>query len=211
MKTLGRGSLASCLKALIDVVYFLSFLPAVLLVVLAVLIPFFADSTHLTVHPRVLLQLRPEVFAVLPGESGPVPDVTIERAVADLAVEGVSAGRMALGLAWAGVLWVFLFLALRQLRAIFRTLKEGHPFVPENARRIRFLGIAAIAFELLYRGSIFWMYFAFVANRFGISGVRLRPLFDPAWGAILAGLVLLVISEVFRVGAEMKAEQELTV
>lgn len=211
MKTLGRGSLASFLKALIDIGYFLSFVPAILLVVLAALIPVFSDSTHLTVHPRVLMQLRPEAFEVFPGEDGNARAVTIERAVAQLSVEGVSARRMAIGLVFTGVFWVFLFVALRQLRAIFRTLKAGDPFVPENARRIRFLAFTIIAFQLLYRGALFWMYFAFVLNQFGISGVRLRPLFDPNGAVIFAGLVLLVIAEVFRVGADMKAEQELTV
>ena len=135
----------------------------------------------------------------------------IEKAVALLEVEGVSAGRMAVGLGVAWMFWGFMFVGLRKIRAIFRTLKEGDPFVLENAARIRFLGVATIAFELLYRGAIFWMYFAFVANQFGISGVSLRPLFEPSFAILGAGLILIVIAEVFRVGAELRSEQELTI
>lgn len=210
MKTLGRGSLASALKALFDVLYYLSFVPAVGLLVLSVLIPVFHESENLTVHPRVQLHLDPDEYRVLPGTQS-APRVQIEKAVALLEVEGVSAGRMAVGLGVAWMFWGFMFVGLRKIRAIFRTLKEGDPFVLENASRIRFLGVATIAFELLYRGAIFWMYFAFVANQFGISGVSLRPLFEPSFAILGAGLILIVIAEVFRVGAELRSEQELTI
>ena len=210
MRSLGPGSLAAVLKLGIDVLYFLSFVPPVLLAVLCVLIPFFSDSTHLTVHPHVLVQFDPDTFEVLPGQHS-APKVTVERAVAELEVEGVSPWRMLIGLSFAWVFWLVLFVGLRKLRAIFRTLKEGDPFVAENAARIRFLGFAVIAFELLYRGAEFWMYFAFVMNQFGIAGLELRPLFDLNFAVLFAGLVLLVLAEVFRVGTELRREQELTV
>ena len=107
--------------------------------------------------------------------------------------------------------WAFLFVSLRKLRAIFRTLQQGDPFVPENAGRIRFLGFTVIAFELIARGGMFWMYFAFVAGQFRIEGVRIRPAFDPSGAALAAGLVLLVLAEVFREGTALKREQQLTV
>lgn len=210
MKTLGRGSLASAMKVLFDVLYYLSFVPAVGLLVLSVLMPVFHESENLTVHPRVLLHLDPDDHRVLPGVDS-APRVQIEKAVASLEVSGVSAGRMAIGLAVAWGLWTFMFVGLRKIREIFRTLKDGDPFVLENAARIRFLGFATIAFELLYRGAIFWMYFAFVANQFGITGVSLRPLFEPSLAVLGAGLMLIVVAEVFRVGAELRQDQELTI
>lgn len=211
MRSLGPRSLASYLKLCIDVVYFLSFVPAVLLVVIAVALPFIGAGGHLTVHPQVLLRFNPDDLHILPGTSPNVPSVTIERAVAQLALEGVSAGRVAIGLAFAAILWTFLFVSLRKLRAIFRTLRTGDPFVPENAGRIRFLGFTVIVSELILRGATFWMYFAFVANQFGIAGMKLRPLFEFNGSVIFAGLALLIVAEVFRLGTDLRREQELTV
>jgi hypothetical protein len=210
MKSIGRGSIASVLKWGIDIFYFLTLFAGVLLLLVISGLLIFHDSAHLTVHPRVLLHVSPDAFEVLPG-TGTTPRVQIERAWAELEVEGVSAGRMVLGLSFAVVFLAVLIMSLRKLRALFRTLRDGDPFVPANAGRIRFLAFALIGFELLYRGWIFWSYFAFVMNQFGIDGLELRPLFDPSFAVLFAGLALLVIAEVFQQGAEMKREQELTV
>ena len=112
MRSLGPGSLAAVLKIGIDVLYFLSFIPAVLLIGICALIPLFSQSTDLTVHPRVLLEFDPDVFEVLPGQYT-APRVLVEKAVAVLEVKGVSAGRMIIGLAFAWVFWLFLFFGLR--------------------------------------------------------------------------------------------------
>ena len=114
-----------------------------------------------------------------------------------------------LGPAAAGVMLVAdLYLAggilvVGRLRNIFRTLIGGDPFHPENARRLRIIGatlailelgryaVAALA-RLLFHGALHLS-----------GGVSLTT-----WFAVL---VIVVLSEVFREGARLRGEAELTI
>ena len=83
--------------------------------------------------------------------------------------------------------------------------------MPENAGRIRNVGVAVIAIELLTHGYFFWSYFLFVAGRVSIDGARLSPTFDPSLLTIAGGVLLILVAEVFRIGTRMREEQRLTV
>jgi hypothetical protein len=86
------------------------------------------------------------------------------------------------------IVWV-----LGQLRAVFRTLGDGQPFVAANATRIRWIAYAVILGELARSGL-----------RFDV-----RPDFNVL--AIIAGLIIFVIAEVFRAGTRLDEDQSLTV
>ena len=97
-----------------------------------------------------------------------------------------------------------------KLQSVFRTLRDGRPFDAANAARIRWIGFAVIAGELVqslvrFGGNVY-------ANaHFAADAVR----FD-AWPsidvyAIIHGLVIVVIAEVFRAGARLDEEQSLTI
>jgi hypothetical protein len=102
-------------------------------------------------------------------------------------------------------LWI-----LSQLRAVFRTLREGRPFVPANVRRIRLIGVGVIAGQLLWAAITFaGSYYSmshFVAE--GVTFVA-RPSINPI--AIIHGLVILAIAEVFKEGTRLEEDQSLTV
>ena len=102
-------------------------------------------------------------------------------------------------------LWV-----LFQLRAVLRTLREGQPFVPANATRIRWIALAVIAFELTRSAvALFDTYYAM--THFSAEGLQFKMWPDLNIGAILNGLIILVIAEVFRAGTRLDEEQSLTV
>lgn len=97
------------------------------------------------------------------------------------------------------LLGIALYIVNRLLE-ILRTLRFGSPFVRENADRFRKVGYALIFGEAAkFALGIFG--FAFDAD----IDVGLEPT---AWIAIIA---VFVLSEVFREGARMKEEQDLTV
>jgi hypothetical protein len=90
-----------------------------------------------------------------------------------------------------------------RLRRIFQTLIAGDPFHPDNVRRLRVIGGALAALEagryvtsaighLIFRGQVH------VAG-----GINLTTWFGV--------LVVLVLSEVFREGARLRGEAELTI
>ena len=94
---------------------------------------------------------------------------------------------------------VMLYVVTRLLE-ILKTLRFGSPFVKENADRFRQVGYALLIGE----GAKF--VFSFLSLIFGADlDIDIELI---AWLAIIA---VFVLSEVFREGARMKEEQDLTV
>jgi Protein of unknown function (DUF2975) len=103
------------------------------------------------------------------------------------------------------VLWV-----LGHLRAVFRTLRDGQPFVAANATRIRRIALAVIFGEVGRAAIVFVMNY-YASTHFAADGLRFdaRPDFNIV--AIFYGLIILVIAEVFRAGTRLDEDQSLTV
>ena len=107
-----------------------------------------------------------------------------------------------LGLAAIYVLFLrFLF----QLRELFRRVRAGAPFDERNATSLRWLGILLILIETLAS-----------AYSFGLAQLVLRAMSPPSipvtssfsmnGTAIVVGLVLLALAEIFRRGAVLEDE-----
>ncbi len=96
-------------------------------------------------------------------------------------------------------------LILRSLRQIFRTLIQGDPFQPENVRRLRQIGLILA----VVTGGV-WLVQGLVASRLA-PGVMDRQGLGELLTPIFAVLVVLVLSEVFREGARLRRESELTI
>jgi hypothetical protein len=106
-------------------------------------------------------------------------------------------GLLAAGAYMAGVLVI-----IGALRRIFATLTAGDPFHPDNVGRLRVIGLILAALELgryLVWGVSAWL-----------PWVRdVRPTFSlTAWFSVL---VVFVLAEVFREGARLRREAELTI
>jgi hypothetical protein len=103
------------------------------------------------------------------------------------------------------LLWV-----LTQLRHIFRSLSRGVVFIPENARRIRWVGFAVIFGELARAGMVyFWSYYT--SQHFTANGLRFVASTDFNGVTLGCGLAILVIAEVFREGTRLHEDQSLTI
>lgn len=108
-----------------------------------------------------------------------------------------------IGLAAWGVYVGIIQLVLARLRNLFKTLAAGDPFHPDNVRRLRAVGIGLAALE--------------VASVIGHAGAPLlftgrlnipASIDVPAWFAVI---VVFVLAEVFREGARLRREAELTI
>jgi hypothetical protein len=112
------------------------------------------------------------------------------------------------------ILLVFLFAltlwVLGQLRSVFRTLRDGHPFVPANATRIRRIAYAVIFGEIAGSAIVFYENY-YAMTHFTAEGLRFDARPDLNVFAIVLGLIILVIAEVFREGTRLDQEQSLTV
>ena len=103
------------------------------------------------------------------------------------------------------VLW-----AVSQLRGVLRTLRDGKPFAPANARRLRRIAWLAIAGELV-RAAVVFFENQYAASHFVSEGLHFSARPEVNVFAIVNGLVILIIAEVFRIGAGLDEEQSLTV
>jgi hypothetical protein len=110
----------------------------------------------------------------------------------------IAGGLAAAGLYMGGVLAI-----VAGLRRIFVTLTAGDPFDPENVRRLRAVGLILAGLEL--GRYAFWLFSAWTLP--GGGGAR-PPLSLTAWFSVL---VVFVLAEVFREGARLRREAELTI
>jgi uncharacterized membrane protein YjgN (DUF898 family) len=106
------------------------------------------------------------------------------------------------GLLAAGFYMVSVLLIIGALRRIFTTLTAGDPFHPDNVNRLRLVGLMLAVLEL---------------GRYAVWGISawlpwvrdVRPSFSlTAWFSVL---VVFVLAEVFREGARLRREAELTI
>ena len=106
-------------------------------------------------------------------------------------------------LAFALYIGVVLYIVAR-LRRIFTTLTAGDPFQPDNVARLRAIGVSLAALELIN-------YVVNLVSRWvfpdQVAQVRF-PVNPTAWFAVL---VVFVLAEVFREGARLRREAELTI
>jgi serine phosphatase RsbU (regulator of sigma subunit) len=209
MKLLGRWSLASFMKLVIDVPYYflLVILPVVFVIALwLALTPGHSGSVQIEIPVR--FQLDPASHPIVTSRQD-IQDVAITQVHGTLQVRG-RVSRM--GIAWAGwgygiiSMGVVLFV-LNRLRAIFRTLRDQNPFVPLNASRIRMIGIVLVLGELANTGLGAW-YAERVTREISVAGLTLNADWSLNGWVIFSGLILLMVAEVFRLGADMKGDLE---
>ena len=89
-------------------------------------------------------------------------------------------------------------------RQVFQTLAEGDAFHPDNTRRLRWIGFGLAGLE------IFAYLTRFIAE--GVFHLRFEPIYGlravTAWFSVL---VVFVLAEVFREGARLRQEADLTI
>lgn len=198
LRALGPGSVSSVLKVGLDVLHVLVWIgTAVLaLTLLGALLaqPFlsggeFADN------------FREDMVGGSSNIEIDDREITADQALALVRSPAIPIGLAVLIVYTAGVASI-----LGRLRRVFQTLSRGDPFHPENARRFRQIGFILVGLELTNQIApdlVFAMLPDGVGpRRFGI-GIDFT-----SWFAIA---VLFVLSEVFREGARLRREAELTI
>ena len=108
------------------------------------------------------------------------------------------------------IMLAFVLFVIGQLRAVFRTLRDGRPFVPANATRLRWIGFAVIAGELARTAGIYSAN-SYVMSHFFAPGLRFDSRPDLSVLTIVHGLIILAIGEVFRTGTRLDEDQSLTI
>jgi hypothetical protein len=108
-------------------------------------------------------------------------------------------------LAIAAGLWL-----TTELQKVLRTVRDGKPFAASNAMRMRRIAWIVIVGELV-RATIVYLENSYAATHFTAEGLRFTARADLSVAAIVEGLIILVIAEVFRAGTRLDEDQSLTV
>ena len=231
MKAIGKGSLASFLAGLLNVGWYLAALGLGVALFVVALVIFGAtprlemtipvtftldNAAHRVTSPSLGIdeahvQGSPGIaFQYDPKEDGRSPAAGNFRIHGSLRFPAQKGAFLAANAAILIVFFGLLLWVLGQLRAIFRTLRDGQPFVPANATRLRQIAFAVIGGELARAAfALFENYYAM--THFVAEGLRFDARPDLNVLAVLNGLIILVVAEVFRVGTHLDEEQSLTV
>lgn len=138
----------------------------------------------------VLLSFNPDLLS----------GVTLDSEAGEVVRRGpvLAAGLMAAALYLAGILVI-----VGCLRRIFATLTAGDPFHPDNVARLRLIGVILAGLEL-------GRYALWALTAWALPDVSdVEPSFSlTAWFSVL---VVFVLAEVFREGARLRREAELTI
>jgi len=95
------------------------------------------------------------------------------------------------------------FFVLKLLRGVVKAVIHGDPFLPENIARLRKIWIIFAATEVFRMIAIFFMG--------GTDGTETGSLLGVRLGTWFLIFIIAAISEAFRHGAALRAEQELTI
>jgi hypothetical protein len=181
MRALGPGSVSSFLKVILDVVHWI--------------LLFSLGGVSIAIVAVLLLSFKPELLGGAVDFSG-------------LHLQGPWLGPIAA----AALLAADLYLAgavviVARLRKIFQTLIIGDPFHPENVRRLRTIGAVLALLEV--GRYVFGGLAHLVGHRIGLDGMAGGQGVNlTTWFAVL---VIVVLAEVFREGARLRGEAELTI
>ena len=180
MRTLGPGSVSSLLKIVLDVIHVVLWMAVFGAIVAIVAI--------------LLLSVRPALLAGVDYDGMSLTSPWVAPVAAAVVLAG-------------GVYVAGAIIIVGRLRRIFQTLIGGDPFHPDNARRLRVIGVALAALEV-------WRYFGGALIHLAARGHVPARLMSgggvslTAWFAVLA---IVVLAEVFREGARLRGEAELTI
>jgi len=165
------------------------------------------DSTTKLFYP-VQFQVEEEGIAGISGQDLPVE---LKRAKAFALIEAptptgllIPVKLMRFGM-FGVMIWVLFF-----LRQIVRSVGKGHPFDPENGKRLRWIGVSILAVTLFdfFHDILLNL---FITPRLTFDSIIPESFISFNVEDILSAMVIIVIGEAFRIGAEMKKEQDLMI
>jgi len=135
---------------------------------------------------------------------------TLQQGHGQLIIRTTSKSAVFVILGLIELLLVVSLFVLRDLRALFREVVQGRPFVEYNARRIRRVGFFIVGWSLA--GPLLNYLAAFpILREVEVHGLILRPPTNLNIELLFSGLAILVLAEIFRQASAMQRDQSLTI
>ncbi len=104
----------------------------------------------------------------------------------------------------------FVLFVLHQLRTLMGDALAGSPFGTRSARRVRLIGIAIIVVEVI-RAVVVLTGSLWAQNHVSGPGLSFRDAFPINVEVVGLGIMVVLLAEVFRHGAALQADHDLTI
>jgi len=209
MKGIGKSSISSVLKVILDVAWYLSIAGISIAVILAAISLQSRGNLRGHLNIPVIVDVDPGVYSISAPDYG-ITSATLQDLSGDLHFRSPGGRMLLFFAAYIAAGFGILMVVLYQLRNIMATLAAGSPFVAANAGRIRFIGWTVIAGHLL-QGFIEFIGQVVVKASFQATGITFGWTYHMSVQTLFWGFVILALAEVFRLGVELREDQSLTV
>ncbi len=208
MQVIGKGSIAWWIKWVLNALWYL------LVIILAlwglgVVAGGLKNQSDLKITLPVRFIPDPAAYKISSDRLG-IPSATLGKAEAELTFQNPGGIYPFALLGWNYFMLAVLAYCLHQMRRIFQSIAEQTPFRPETATRFRRMGWAILVSQVLGLGMTLAVSIH-LKRIFMAEGLTLEPKWTFNLPLVFFGCMILVIAEVFRIGAELKQEQDLTV
>ena len=170
-------------------------------------VSWFTLGTHMTIPVKFHVDAdAPRISAASIG----VDQAELRDAHGSLRFAAPEGSFLFINAAFAIALFLLAIWGLEQLHKVFGTLRKGQPFIDANARRLRRVAAAVIAFELVRTSMVFFNQY-YALKHFTATGLIFDASFVVDFSAIVLGLIVLAIAEVFAAGTRLDEDQALTI
>jgi len=209
MRAVGRWSLSSFLSGVLTMASVAVAIALVLAMLVLVASPWIVLGGNGRLGIPVALQIDEQALHVGAPSLGP-GTAKLTKVTGTLEFTAPSRRSLIAPMLTLVIMLLLASWALQQLRGLFRTLRNGQVFAPENVRHVQRVGWAVILAEPA-RALVTYAAQAFARSHFIGNGIRFVANVDLNFGTIFAGLAILVIAEVFRAGTRLDEDQSLTI
>ena len=206
MKSLGNKSLSKILSIILNILWWIEWIGSGILITV-ILVTWFLKKNISLNFP---LTFSSVTFKTVPSVSKDIPAGVINVMNGNFHVPVDNNWQNILMLLAGSITICAVVIGItHQLKLILSSLSSNQPFNELNVLRIRNIGIALIVFSFLqFLSNI-------ILNRFLMShftwdeGITLTYIFKISY--LITGVILIIVAEIFKEGASLKEETNLTI
>ncbi|MEO8886532.1 MAG: DUF2975 domain-containing protein [Mucilaginibacter sp.] len=206
MKTLGKKSLSAVITGIINVVWWLEWVACFVFIVMLLLVAYFRRGYSLGI---------PITFS---DRTIMAPVISLDKSLPN-GIVNTTSGVFSLHVmaTWQNVslmilatLLIFAVVSIitYQLKAIFSNLSKNQPFNELTIVRIRNIAFILMAYSVLQWLGNIYITQMFIRN-FNWRYTELTYSFN--FSCLFMGIILIVVAEIFKIGASLEEEQKLTI
>jgi hypothetical protein len=206
MKSLGNKSLSKILSIILNVIWWIEWIGSGVLITIILVTAFLKQSISLN-FPVVFSSVT---FKAVPPVSKNMPTgvISVMNGTFYMPVDNNWQNILMLLVVSISVCSVFIIITY-QLKLLFSSLSKNQPFDASNVLRIRNTGIGLIVLSLLLFFSNIIINWFLQSHFIWDKGILLTYKFNI--GYLVAGIIFIIIAEIFNEGVALKEETNLTI